>query len=148
MIGNLYLWGNICQYVTSYYKINQEDPNASNSKAILILPLSFTVQACFNPVGAYLQKKMNPKILMLIGSAVCISSLYLASLMTSWIWFVFFYAVCFPIGVGLSYWTPILCGYEWYPKRKGMVSGIIIGAFGFGAFIFGFLTKEIVNPDN
>lgn len=29
-----------------------------------------------------------------------------------------------------------------------MVSGIIIGAFGFGAFLFGFLTSEIVNPDN
>lgn len=29
-----------------------------------------------------------------------------------------------------------------------MVSGIIIGAFGFGAFIFGFLTTKIVNPNN
>lgn len=48
----------------------------------------------------------------------------------------------------MCYWTPILCGYEWYPKRKGMVSGIIIGAFGFGAFIFGFLTTHIVNPNN
>ena len=74
--------------------------------------------------------------------------MYLASLMKQWVLFVFFYAVCFPIGVGLCYWTPILCGYEWYPKRKGMVSGIIIGAFGFGAFIFGFITTHIVNPNN
>ena len=82
MIGNLYLWGNICQYVSSYFRNNLGDLNASNSKAVLILPLSFTVQACFNPVGAYLQKKMNPKILMLIGSTVCVSSMYIASLMT------------------------------------------------------------------
>ena len=85
---------------------------------------------------------------MLIGSTVCVLSMYLASLMTQWVYFVFFYAVSFPIGVGLCYWTPILCGYEWYPKRKGMVSGIIIGAFGFGAFIFGFLTTHVVNPNN
>ena len=29
-----------------------------------------------------------------------------------------------------------------------MVSGIIIGGFGFGAFIFGFVSYAIVNPDN
>jgi OFA family oxalate/formate antiporter-like MFS transporter len=91
---------------------------------------------------------MNSKILMLIGSIVFVSSVYIASLMTKWVYFVFFYGVCFQIGIGLCYWTPILCGYEWYPKRKGMVSGIIIGAFGFGAFIFGFLTTHIVNPNN
>lgn len=79
MIGNLYLWGNICQYVTSYYHINLNDPDATNSKAILIIPLSFTVQACFNPVGAYLQKKFNPKIVLLIGTSVCIASMVLAS---------------------------------------------------------------------
>ena len=29
-----------------------------------------------------------------------------------------------------------------------MVSGLITGAYGFGAFIFGFLTTFLVNPDN
>jgi len=29
-----------------------------------------------------------------------------------------------------------------------MVSGIIIGGFGFGAFIFGFISFAIVNPEN
>ena len=52
------------------------------------------------------------------------------------------------MGIGLLYWTPIICGWEWFPERKGLISGLIIGAFGFGALIFGFITTRIVNPEN
>lgn len=52
------------------------------------------------------------------------------------------------MGIGLVYWTPIICAWEWFPNRKGLISGLVIGAFGFGAFLFGFLSTAIVNPDN
>ena len=41
-----------------------------------------------------------------------------------------------------------MCGWEFFPNRKGMVSGIIVGGFGFGTFIFGFISTALVNPDN
>ena len=34
------------------------------------------------------------------------------------------------------------------PERKGLTTGIIMGAFGFGAFIFSFLALAVINPDN
>ena len=80
------------------------------------------------------------------GSLVCLLSIYLASIVKSWALFVFFYACCFPIGVGLIYWPPIICAWEYFPERKGLVSGLIIGCFGFGAFTFGFITEQIANP--
>ena len=83
-----------------------------------------------------------------MGSVVCIGSILVASLMHSWITFIIFYGMLFPIGVGLLYWPPIICAWEWFPKRKGLVSGTITGAFGFGSFIFGFVTTAIVNPEN
>ena len=54
----------------------------------------------------------------------------------------------FPIGVGLVYWPPIMCGWEWFPNNKGLISGLIVAGFGFGAFIFGFVSTELVNPNN
>ena len=80
------------------------------------------------------------------GGIICISSIFIASRVKTWALFVFFYACLFPIGVGFMYWPPIMCAWEWFPKRKGMVSGIIISGFGFGAFIFGFITTAICNP--
>lgn len=60
----------------------------------------------------------------------------------------FFYCVGFPIGIGMTYWTPIMCGWEWFPNNKGLVSGLIVAGFGFGAFFFGFISTAIINPND
>ena len=75
-------------------------------------------------------------------------SIFAASLTENWETFVIFYAGVFPIGIGILYWTPLICAWEWFPEKKGLISGVIIGAFGFGALIFGFVTRWIVNPEN
>lgn len=93
-------------------------------------------------------KKLPIKVLMIIGSTLCLIAILIASKMQTWFYFVFFYAVVFPMGVGLVYWPPILSSMEWFPERKGLISGLIIGAFGFGATVFGFITRAVVNPDN
>lgn len=85
---------------------------------------------------------------MASGSAIMIVSIFIASTMTSWWGFVFWYCVMFPIGIGMVYWTPIMCGWEWFPENKGLISGLVVAGFGFGAFIFGFISTGIVNPNN
>lgn len=77
-----------------------------------------------------------------------IGSIMAASYMKTWWTFVAFYCVGFPFGIGITYWTPIMCGWEWFPNNKGLVSGLIIAGFGFGAFTFGFITTYIANPNN
>jgi hypothetical protein len=62
--------------------------------------------------------------------------------------FLFFYCVGYPTGIGISFWPPLMCGWEWFPRNKGLVSGLIIGGFGFGPVIFGPITTRIVNPGN
>jgi hypothetical protein len=62
--------------------------------------------------------------------------------------FVIYYAVIFPLGAGFLYWPPIICGWEWFPHKKGLISGLTVAGFGFGAFFFGFITTAIVNPDD
>ena len=54
----------------------------------------------------------------------------------------------YPIGIGMVYWPPIMCGWEWFPNNKGLVSGLIVAGYGFGAFFFGFISTAIVNPEN
>jgi MFS transporter, OFA family, oxalate/formate antiporter len=99
-------------------------------------------------VGAFLQKKMNNKVIVVIGSTVGISAVLISSFMTTETLFVVFYAVLFAVGIGLDYFTPLMCGWEWMPERRGFVSGIIIGGFGFGTFIFALISTAIVNPNN
>jgi OFA family oxalate/formate antiporter-like MFS transporter len=39
-------------------------------------------------------------------------------------------------GVGFAYVCPIAALIKWFPERKGLVSGIAVAGFGFGAYIF------------
>jgi hypothetical protein len=52
------------------------------------------------------------------------------------------------ISGGLAYMLPIICGWRYFPNRRGIVSGITIGGYGFGSFIMNFICKAIANPDN
>lgn len=36
-------------------------------------------------------------------------------------------------GIGLAYVVPIAVGMRWYPDRKGMITGLSVAGFGFGA---------------
>ena len=76
------------------------------------------------------------------------SSLLISTFCVKWWAFVFFWAVMFPAGAGFVYWVPILCAWEWFPSRKSLVSGIILAGYGFGAFLFGFVSTALVNPLN
>jgi hypothetical protein len=39
-------------------------------------------------------------------------------------------------------------GWSHLPERKGLVSGFIICAYGFGGFLFGMLASQIADPNN
>ena len=41
---------------------------------------------------------------------------------------------------------PIYMSWVLFPENKGLASGIVIAGFGFGSFIFNFITTALVNP--
>jgi len=53
--------------------------------------------------------------------------------------FTIFYAGMMPISWGLLYSVPVILSWEWFPERKGLISGLIIGAHGFASFISSFI---------
>ena len=62
--------------------------------------------------------------------------------------FMVLYSVSFGICNGLSYTIPLKVGWDHFPNSKGLVSGIIIGGFGLGSFLFGLLSTLLINPSN
>lgn len=62
--------------------------------------------------------------------------------------FMFTFAVILSIGVSLCYFPPLVAGWQWLPERKGLVTGIILGAFGLGSFVFSLVSIYVVNPTN
>ena len=102
----------------------------------------------FNPVAAYLYPRYGPKFCIVLGSLIALIGLFASTYTTNFALFTIFYGLFYGIGIGLSYLAPLMCGWEHFPERKGMVSGIIIGGFGFGSFIFDMISTILVNPQD
>ena len=141
----MYLWGNIAPYIISYFyhfggKDGQGEKNLSNKDVVNVLPLITLMLAFMNPTGAFLFKFVNPKWLIGIGSSIGVGAMCLASVSSTYTQFLISFAVMYGIGIGFCYFAPLACGWEWLPERKGFVTGTILGAFGFGAFVFSFIS--------
>ena len=39
-------------------------------------------------------------------------------------------------GIGLAYVVPIAVGVKWFPDKKGMITGLAVAGFGFGATLW------------
>lgn len=52
------------------------------------------------------------------------------------------------VGNGMCYITPIILGWEYFPKNKGFVSGVVSCGFGLASFIYTFIAEGILNPEN
>jgi hypothetical protein len=148
MNGCLYLWGNIAPYVLSYFYLHGAT-SLTLQNTVSVMPLMATVMMVLTTVSVVITKYGFPvQATVLIGALISASGAFLASFMTSWSSFKLVYGVIVPIGFGLCYYPPLLCGWEWVPERRGMITGLVVGAFGFGAFTFGFVCYGSVNPNN
>lgn len=60
-----------------------------------------------------------------------------------------FYAILVTVGlvggagIGLAYVVPIACGVKWFPDKKGMITGLAVAGFGFGALIWVYLGQGL-----
>ena len=90
--------------------------------------------------------RLNPKIIVIIGGAMIVSGVLLSSMQKNFWNFVLLYGVFFGLGSGITYMLPLQLIWEYYPQNKGLYSGILLGAYGFGPFIFAQLTTRLVNP--
>lgn len=82
----------------------------------------------------------------MIGGFFAIGGVFLSSFMTSYYAFVIIYPVLFGLGIGFSYMAPMIAGWEYFPTKRGLISGVIVGGFGFGSFIFSFISLATANP--
>ena len=42
----------------------------------------------------------------------------------------------------------MICAWEYFPNRKGLVTALALSGLGIGPFIFGYISLAIVNPEN
>lgn len=104
--------------------------------------LPFTVCIGMIFIGAYLggriQDKSGPRTVALAGGVIYSVGVIIASFARTpdslWL-LVLGYGVLGGFGLGMAYIVPIAMLQKWFPDKPGLITGLAVGGFGFGAVI-------------
>jgi len=146
VLGTFYLWGAISIYVASY--LRNYDTSVTISLLLSLSPLTGMGMNFGLFFGVPLAEKFGPKVILASGICIISLSVFLTSYAESFFMLSALYGFVNGFFNGVLYMIPVVCGWKFYPNNKGLVSGITIGAFGFGSFIFNFIATGVVNPNN
>jgi len=132
-LGAIYAWSAFTsplQGTTSEFAFSKTQTQA-------IFSAGLATFALFTIIGGRLSKKFGPRNIALLGGIVLGIGYILGGLVgANYIAKLVFIGIMGGAGIGLAYVVPIAVGVKWFPDKKGLVSGLAVAGFGFGAFIW------------
>ncbi|MDN3353702.1 OFA family MFS transporter [Actinomadura sp. DC4] len=143
-LGAVYSW-------SVFSKALQADDSAFDlSKSTAALPFSFTIGMIFlgTYLGGRIQDRRGPRVVALTGGVVYALGILLAGAASddSQLWLLILgYGVVAGFGLGLAYIVPIAMLQKWFPDRRGLITGIAVGGFGFGAVLTSPVAQRLVD---
>ncbi|KQX63750.1 MFS transporter [Angustibacter sp. Root456] len=131
-IGAVYAW-------SVFSKALQDDGAFGWSKAQATVPFEVAIGMIFvgSYIGGRIQDTRGPRIVALTGGVVYSIGVIIASLARAdsfWL-LVLGYGVLGGFGLGMVYIVPIAMLQKWFPDKPGLITGIAVAGFGFGAVI-------------
>lgn len=90
------------------------------------------------------------KATVFVGSVLfCLGPMLTALTINTRMWYVVFtYGIISSMGQNIAILPTLNLPMAWFPKKRGLISGIVVSGFGFGAFVFNQVQTLIVNPNN
>ncbi|WP_228254983.1 L-lactate MFS transporter [Ornithinimicrobium avium] len=144
VIGAAYAW-------STFSKAILADPSAFELSTVqATVPFEVAIGMIFvgTFLGGRLQDRRGPRPVALAGVVVYAVGIVLASFARDagdlWL-LVLGYGVLGGFGLGLAYIVPIAMLQKWFPDRRGLITGIAVGGFGFGAVITSPLAQALID---
>ncbi|HEX9334534.1 MAG TPA: MFS transporter, partial [Pseudonocardiaceae bacterium] len=120
------------------------------SKSTAALPFSVDIGMIFigTFVGGRIQDAKGPRAVALGGGIIYSIGVLLAGLAVDrgqfWL-LVLGYGVIAGFGLGCGYIVPIAMLQKWFPDHRGLITGIAVGGFGFGAVLTSPIAQALVS---
>ena len=139
-LGVAYIWS---VFQTGIAESIFDGDNAAAGLTFSLLLATLTIGSVF---GGKLAVKYSTKLVVFIGGVILGGGFFLASFVKadfSWLLWVS-YGLMGGVGMGFTYSTTIACAQKWYPHKKGLVTGIIVSALGFGGVVFTPIVENLI----
>ena len=144
-IGAVYAW-------SVFAKALQSDQAFGWSKSQASVPFETAIGMIFvgSYIGGRIQDRQGPRAVALTGGVIYSVGVMLASFADKdrfWV-LVLGYGIIGGFGLGMAYIVPIAMLQKWFPDKPGLITGIAVAGFGFGAVITAPLGQRLIagNP--
>ena len=137
-LGSVYAWSFFQKPLVEGYAWSHARVAWTFSLAIGFLGLSAAVGGLWLPRFGPRKLAVTGSLLYGAGHLLAALALYLKLLPLLWLG----YGVIGGIGLGLGYVTPVATVAKWFPDKKGLVTGMVVMGFGFGAL----LMSKVIAP--
>lgn len=139
-LGTAYIWS-VFQIGVATRLFGGDNAAASLTFSFLLGVLTFG-----STLGGILQDKFSPRPVLIGGGIILGTGFILASLTTPsmpyMLWLT--YGVMGGIGMGTLYSTTIACCQKWFPDKRGLITGLIVSALGFGGVVFTPVAEKLI----
>ncbi|MGQ9913155.1 MAG: L-lactate MFS transporter [Thermogutta sp.] len=133
-LGVIYAWSVFTKALT------EEPFGFRKTQTQVIFSVGLATFAVVTVLSGRLQGKIPPRILALAGGIVLGAGYITAYFMgTSYGGLVLTIGLVGGAGIGLAYTVPIAVGVRWFPDKKGLLTGLAVAGFGFGALLWIYL---------
>lgn len=139
-LGAIYAWSAFTAKLTAApYSFSKTETQVIFSVGLF----SFAVVMAL--IAGNWQKKVGPRVVALTGGIVLGIGYAVAGFAGSSFWGILLgVGILGGAGIGLGYVCPIAALVKWFPDKKGLITGLAVAGFGFGALIWIKLTSGFV----
>ena len=135
-LGSLYAWSVFVLPLEREFGWNRAETSWVFTIAIVTFAASFIL-------AGRIQDLRGPRMCAAIGGTLVGLGFFLASFTTS---LVYLYAIFALVGVGngFGYATPMPVASKWFPDKRGLVVGLMVGGYGAGSAIIGPVATSLI----
>ena len=135
-LGSLYAW-------SVFVLPLEQEFGWTRSQTSWVYTIAVVVFASTFVLAGRIQDRRGPRPCALAG-AILVSLGFFAASFTTSLWFLYVaFGLIVGAGNGFGYATPMPVASKWFPDRRGLVVGLMVGGYGAGSAIIGPVATQL-----
>jgi OFA family oxalate/formate antiporter-like MFS transporter len=136
-LGSLYAWSAFVLPLEKEFGWTRPDTSWVFTIAVVTFAATFVL-------GGRLQDARGPRVCAFIGALLVSAGFFLASLTNSLFYLYTMFGVVVGAGNGFGYAAPTPVASKWFPDKRGLVIGLMVGGYGAGSAIIGPVATRLI----
>lgn len=138
VLGGIYAWSEFVPLLKSGHGL-------TTSQCGLIFGATIAVfTSVMIPAGRFMQRR-GPRVTATIGALLFATGYVMASLSQGdFLMLLVSLSLVAGAGIGFGYICPLTVAMQWFPDKKGLVTGVSVAGFGAGAMVLSFVAEHLL----